>query len=126
MRSTLHQKYVARQGETVRILRERTCKEEQHKSIFLLPIQIYINTNLYTSELERLGILQRIEDRYHIEDKVFKMWLDLRKTGELGESPREKAVEIYLKIMERKYLKAKTELGKAKEIYRDKRKISKS
>ena len=97
-------------------------KPEKITSIFLLPIQIYINTNLYTSELERLGILQRIEDRYHIEDKVFRMWLDLRKTGELGESPREKAVEIYLKIMERKYLKAKTELGKAKEFYRDKRK----
>jgi DNA-binding IclR family transcriptional regulator len=31
---------------------------------------------LYTSELERLDILQRIEDRYYIEDKVFKMWLD--------------------------------------------------
>lgn len=54
-------------------------------------------------------------DRYYIADKVFKMWLDLRKTGELGESPKDKAVEIYLKILERKYLKAKTELGKAKE-----------
>jgi len=70
---------------------------------------------LYTSELERLDILQRIEDKYYIEDKVFKMWLDLRKTAELGESPRDKPVEIYLKILERKYLKAKTELGKAKE-----------
>ncbi len=70
---------------------------------------------LYTSELERLDILQRIDDRYYIGDKVFKMWLDLRKTGELGESPRDKPVEIYLKILERKYLKAKTELGKAKE-----------
>lgn len=70
---------------------------------------------LYTSELERLDILQRSEDRYYIEDKVFKMWLDLRKTGELGESPRDKPVKIYLKILERKYLKAKTELGKAKE-----------
>ena len=53
--------------------------------------------------LERLDILQRIEDRYYIEDKVFKMWLDLRKTGELGESPRDKPVEFYLKIPERKY-----------------------
>ena len=70
---------------------------------------------LYTSELERLDILQRIEDRYYIEDKVLKMWLDLRKTGELGESPKDKPVEIYLRTLERKYLKAKTELGKAKE-----------
>ncbi len=71
---------------------------------------------LYTSELERLDVLQRIEDRYYyIGDKVLKIWLDLRKTGELGESPRDKPVEIYLKILERKYLKAKTELGKAKE-----------
>ena len=59
---------------------------------------------LYTSELERLDILQRIEDRYYIEDKVLKMWLDLRRTAELGESPKDKPVEIYLKIPERKYL----------------------
>ena len=70
---------------------------------------------LYISELERLDILQRIEDRYYIEDKVFKVWLDLRKTGELGESPKDKPMEIYLKILERRYLRAKTELGKAKE-----------
>jgi hypothetical protein len=31
------------------------------------------------------------------------MWRDLRKTGELGESPRDKPVEFYLKIPERKY-----------------------
>jgi AAA+ ATPase superfamily predicted ATPase len=71
---------------------------------------------LYISELERLDILQRIEDRYYFEDKVFKVWLDLRKTGELGESPKDKPMEIYLKILERKYLRAKTELGKAKEL----------
>jgi len=70
---------------------------------------------LYISELERLDILNRIEDRYYIEDKVFKMWLDLRKTGELGENPKDKPMEIYLKILERRYLRAKTELGKAKE-----------
>ena len=70
---------------------------------------------LYTSELERLDMLQRIEGMYYLGDKVLKMWLDLRKTGELGESPKDKSVEIYLRIMERKYLKAKTELGKAKE-----------
>lgn len=70
---------------------------------------------LYISELERLDILQRIEDRYYSEDKVFKVWLDLRKTGELGESPKDKPMEIYLKILERRYLRAKTELGKAKE-----------
>ena len=70
---------------------------------------------LYTSELERLDILQRIEDRYYIRDKVFRMWLDLRKTGELGESPKDKPMEIYLRLLERKYLRAKTELGKAKE-----------
>ncbi|MCK4733527.1 MAG: hypothetical protein KAT65_13830 [Methanophagales archaeon] len=68
-----------------------------------------------SSELERLDVLQRIEDSYYIEDNVLKMWLDLRKTGELGESPKDKPMEIYLKILERKYLKAKTELGKAKE-----------
>jgi len=31
----------------------------------------------------------------------FKMWLDLRKTGELGESPKDKPVEIYLRILEK-------------------------
>lgn len=63
---------------------------------------------LYTSELERLDILKRIKDRYYFEDKVFKIWLDLRKTGELGESPKDKSMEIYLRILERK-------LGTAKE-----------
>jgi AAA+ ATPase superfamily predicted ATPase len=70
---------------------------------------------LYISELERLDILNRIEDGYYIRDKVFKMWLDLRKTGEIGDSPKDKPMEIYLKILERKYLRAKTELGTAKE-----------
>ncbi len=70
---------------------------------------------LYIGELERLDILRRIEDKYYFEDKVFKMWLDLRKTGEVGESPKDKSLDIYLRILERKYLKAKTELGKAKE-----------
>ena len=59
---------------------------------------------LFTSELERLDTLQRIEDRYYIGDKIFKMWRDLRKNGELGESPRDKPVENYLKILERKSL----------------------
>lgn len=71
---------------------------------------------LYVSELERLDILKRVEDRYYfIGDKVFKMWLDLRRKGELGDNPNDKSMEIYMKIMERKYLKAKTELGIAKE-----------
>ena len=70
---------------------------------------------LYISELERLDILNRIEDGYYIGDKVFKMWLDLRKTGEIGDSPKDKPMGIYLKILERKYLRAKTELGTAKE-----------
>ena len=70
---------------------------------------------LYISELERLDILNRIEDGYYIEDKVFKMWLDLRKTGEIGDRPKDKPLEIYLKILERKYLRATTELGTAKE-----------
>ncbi len=70
---------------------------------------------LYTSELERLDILERIEDKYYFMDAVFKMWLDLRKTGELGDDPEDRSMEIYMKILERKYLKAKTELGIAKE-----------
>ena len=70
---------------------------------------------LYISELERLDLLNRIEDGYYIGDKVFKMWLDLRKTGEIGDSPKDKPMGIYLKILERKYLRAKTELGTAKE-----------
>jgi len=73
---------------------------------------------LYTTELERLDILKRIEDRYYFEDDVFKMWLDLRKTGELGESPKDRSVDTYLRILERRYLKAKTELGIAKEYSR--------
>jgi len=70
---------------------------------------------LYISELERLDILNRIEDGYYIGDKVFKMWLELRKTSEIGDRPKDKPMEIYLKILERKYLRAKTELGTAKE-----------
>ena len=62
-----------------------------------------------------MDLLNRIEDGYYIGDKVFKMWLELRKTGEIGDRPKDKPLEIYLRILERKYLRAKTELGTAKE-----------
>jgi hypothetical protein len=70
---------------------------------------------LYTGELEKLDVLKRVENGYYFVDNVFRIWLDLRKTGELGNNPGDMAFEPYIKILERKYLKAKTELGKAKE-----------
>ncbi len=70
---------------------------------------------LYISELEKLDVLKKIENGYYFVDDVFKIWLDLRKTCELGNNPADTAIEKYIKILEQKYLRVCTKLGIAKE-----------
>ena len=70
----------------------------------------------YLKFLLRTDLIVRIEDRYYFTDKLMRFWLEKMYLGitEL-ELRREKIREDLIRELEEKYLKAKMELGLAKE-----------
>lgn len=91
------------------------------KNHILIEIARYLKkdigeTNKYVSALNRIGLIERHGNYYSIKDKLFSAWL---KKIHLGISEpdlqEDKIKDMLIKQLEEKYLRAKTDLGFAKE-----------
>lgn len=71
----------------------------------------------YLKFLLRSDLIVRQDDRYYFRDPLLRFWLAKTYLGiDTRELKKERILEIIIKELEEKYLKAKTELGKAKEF----------
>lgn len=70
----------------------------------------------YLKFLLRSDLIVRQDNRYYFRDPVLRFWLAKTYLGiDTRELKKKRILELLVKELEEKYLKAKTELGKAKE-----------
>ena len=70
----------------------------------------------YLNSLMNVDIIFERDNKYFFKDKILQYWLCYREYGiEISEFPKEKIINALVNELEEKYLRASTELGKAKE-----------
>ncbi|PKP54536.1 MAG: hypothetical protein CVT90_00755 [Candidatus Altiarchaeales archaeon HGW-Altiarchaeales-3] len=70
----------------------------------------------YLSSLLQTDLIFKSENKYYFRDPVFRFWIAKTQCGkDVGIKRGEKAVEDHISDLEEKYLRASSELGKAKE-----------
>jgi len=70
----------------------------------------------YLSSLLKTDLIFRSKKKYYYRDAIFKFWIAKTQLGKDIEISREKkAIDDYISELEEKYMRASTELGRAKE-----------
>jgi len=70
----------------------------------------------YLNELINVDLLVEKDNQYFFKDQILRYWLSYRELGtELSEKPREKVLYELVRDLEERYLRASSELGRAKE-----------
>jgi DNA-binding MarR family transcriptional regulator len=70
----------------------------------------------YLNELVKFDLLVEIDNQYFFKDQILRYWLSYRELGtELSENPKVRVLDELISDLEKRYLRASSELGKAKE-----------